>query len=197
MRLPSLPLGYLVACLPTIEAFSIKALSASHLGNLWREEQCETASNNLVQTSAQRRQSLTGLQAGRKGESWMDGSAETMDRLSFLSRLAAGFAGASGLVCSTPDRAWSVGNQPGERTTPPPTATLLVPSIQAKIAVERMCVLLEDPRRWKEAKDQLQLPPLSASYFKASFRTYSDADEEQHLVLDLYRIQAQDSLKAR
>lgn len=41
----------------------------------------------------------------------------------------------------------------------------------------------------------LKQPPLAPDDFKSCFRTYSDADPEQHLAFDLYRIQAQEALK--
>lgn len=54
---------------------------------------------------------------------------------------------------------------------------------------------MKDPEKWDEARQALKSPPLAPADFKECFRTYSDADPEQHLAFDLYRIQAQDALK--
>lgn len=61
--------------------------------------------------------------------------------------------------------------------------------------MKNLLKLLQDPAKWDEAREALKSPPLNPADFKESFRTYSDADPEQHLALDLYRIQAQDALK--
>lgn len=58
-----------------------------------------------------------------------------------------------------------------------------------------MLKLLKDPSKWDEAREALKSPPLAPADFKTCFRTYSDADPEQHLAFDLYRIQAQEALK--
>lgn len=55
--------------------------------------------------------------------------------------------------------------------------------------------MLQNPAKWDEAREALKTPPLAPADFKICFRTYSDADPEQHLAYDLYRIQAQDALK--
>lgn len=65
----------------------------------------------------------------------------------------------------------------------------------AQLATENLLKLLQDPAKWDEAREALKSPPLAPADFKESFRTYSDADPEQHLAFDLYRIQAQDALK--
>lgn len=64
-----------------------------------------------------------------------------------------------------------------------------------QLAAQRLCKLLEDPTKWDEAQEALRSPPLAAADFKGAFRMYSDADPEQHLMFDLYRIQAQEALK--
>ncbi|CAM9592941.1 unnamed protein product [Ectocarpus sp. 6 AP-2014] len=96
----------------------------------------------------------------------------------------------------TTSPARAVGVQPGERTTAPPNALLLVPALRAKLAVQSVLKLMKDPEKWGEAREALKSPPLAPADFKECFRTYSDADPEQHLAFDLYRIQAQDALKA-
>lgn len=70
-----------------------------------------------------------------------------------------------------------------------------VVSDPAQLAVKDMLNLLENSQKWDEAREALKSPPLAPREFKACFRTYSDADPEQHLAFDLYRIQAQDALK--
>lgn len=64
-----------------------------------------------------------------------------------------------------------------------------------QVATENLLKLLQDPAKWDEAREALKAPPLAPADFKECFRTYSDADPEQHLAFDLYRIQAQDALK--
>lgn len=61
--------------------------------------------------------------------------------------------------------------------------------------MEGLLKLLKDPSKWDEAREALKSPPLAPADFKTCFRTYSDADPEQHLAFDLYRIQAQEALK--
>lgn len=58
-----------------------------------------------------------------------------------------------------------------------------------------MLKLLKNPDSWDQAREVLKAPPLAPADFKNCFRTYSDADPEQHLAFDLYRIQAQEALK--
>lgn len=64
-----------------------------------------------------------------------------------------------------------------------------------QVATENLLKLLQDPAKWDEAREALKTSPLAPADFKECFRTYSDADPEQHLAFDLYRIQAQDALK--
>lgn len=64
-----------------------------------------------------------------------------------------------------------------------------------QLAVQSVLKLMKDPEKWDEAREALKSPPLAPADFKECFRTYSDADPEQHLAFDLYRIQAQDALK--
>lgn len=82
--------------------------------------------------------------------------------------------------------------------TPPParfSALTLLATLVVQVATENLLKLLQDPAKWDEAREALKTPPLAPSDFKECFRTYSDADPEQHLAFDLYRIQAQDALK--
>lgn len=64
-----------------------------------------------------------------------------------------------------------------------------------QLAVQNLLKLVHDPMKWDQARDALKAAPLAPADFKTCFRTYSDADPEQHLAFDLYRIQAQDALK--
>lgn len=64
-----------------------------------------------------------------------------------------------------------------------------------QLASEEVLKLLKDPAKWDQAREALKSPPLAPADFKTCFRTYSDADPEQHLAFDLYRIQAQEALK--
>lgn len=66
-----------------------------------------------------------------------------------------------------------------------------------QLAVQNLLKLLHDPMKWDQARDALKAAPLTPADFKTCFRTYSDADPEQHLAFDLYRIQAQDALKVQ
>eukprot|EP00903_Cladosiphon_okamuranus_P012664 g11844.t2 len=120
----------------------------------------------------------------------------SMDRRGFVGAVgAAALTFAAAAQLTTPP-AMAVGKQPGSRTTAPPNALLLVPALRAKVATENLLKLLQDPAKWDEAREALKAPPLAPAAFKECFRTYSDADPEQHLAFDLYRIQAQDALKA-
>lgn len=71
------------------------------------------------------------------------------------------------------------------------------PHERKQLASEHLLTLLKDPAKWDEARAALQAPPLAPADFRTCFRTYSDADPEQHLAFDLYRIQAQEALKVK
>ncbi|CAM9733291.1 unnamed protein product [Discosporangium mesarthrocarpum] len=140
-------------------------------------------------TNLRQAPSRSEVRARNEGEDLFN----VMNRGQFIGR-ALGLCGAASIAVLAPGQASS--KQPEERLTPPPPAALLLPAVRTKLAVEDLCALLEEPSRWSEAMERIKSSPLTPAEFKAAFRTYSDADEERHLMMDLYRIQAQDSVKA-
>ncbi|CAM9192571.1 unnamed protein product [Ectocarpus fasciculatus] len=157
-------------------------------------------SNGLTTSRTGRRRCGSSVEMqGRKedGQKRRISSSGSVNRGGFVRAAAAAaltLTVAGQRTTSSPARA--VGVQPGERTTAPPNALLLVPALRAKLAVQSVLKLMKDPEKWDEAREALKSSPLAPADFKECFRTYSDADPEQHLAFDLYRIQAQDALKA-
>eukprot|EP00752_Nemacystus_decipiens_P009288 g8299.t1 len=133
---------------------------------------------------------------GNDGEAARRAGSGMMDRRGFVGAVGTAALTFAAALQATTRPALAVGKQPGSRTTAPPNALLLVPALRAKVATENLLKLLQDPAKWDEAREALKTSPLAAADFKECFRTYSDADPEQHLAFDLYRIQAQDALKA-
>lgn len=62
-----------------------------------------------------------------------DTEKASKNRIDFLRSAAMGFVGSSWLIFGGRRQALAVGIQPGERTTAPPNALLLVPALRAKV----------------------------------------------------------------
>lgn len=68
---------------------------------------------------------------GGAGRSDVENASQT--RSDFLRSAVTGFAGGSWVIFGGRRQALAVGIQPGERTTAPPNALLLVPALRAKV----------------------------------------------------------------
>ncbi|CAM9735958.1 unnamed protein product [Scytosiphon promiscuus] len=174
--------------LPTLMALAVCAVH--------RSDAFHTSAPCRLSTEGVRARQSSSLDMGRRGADAKEAETRTstgssLDRGNFVRTVAA-----AALTLTLPGAALAVGVQPGSRTTAPPNAFLLVPALRAKLAVQNLLKLLQEPGKWEEAREALKAAPLAPADFKQCFRTYSDADPEQHLAFDLYRIQAQDALKA-
>lgn len=90
--------------------------------------------------------SSSAMEVGRrrKKEFKRRSISSNLDRGDFIRSGAVVLAGGSAAIFGGGRVAWGVGVQPGERTTAPPSALLLVPALRAKVTVLLcmcMCVL--------------------------------------------------------
>lgn len=100
-------------------------------------------SSNRFSTTLQRGDSSRGRMRTRRspmlklrrlgGTGHNDAERASQNRFDFLRSAAMGFVGCSGVIFGGRREALAVGIQPGERTTAPPNALLLVPALRAKV----------------------------------------------------------------